>query len=296
MLLVAGSGSSILAKSVADDLACELLDYETRVFPDGERYVRLLRECKSEHVVVIQSMYGHPDGLFFEYCMLVDAAFGAGASQVTSVFPYFPYLRQDSRFKPGEALSSKIMVNLVESSGTSRVFLIDPHLHRIGTVNELFNIPAFNLSAMPEMANYLLNNFDLYEPIIIAPDEEAEQWASQVANVLKVGYFVAKKVRLGDLSVDISLNYPDVKGRDVVLVDDMISTGGTLARISLDLKKLGARKIFGTVTHGLFVTGSYQRILDAGMSSIITTDTVPNKYSVVSVAPLVARALKEYLS
>src|SRR5579884_3177695 len=281
MLIVPGSGATELAFKVSKLLGCNLLHFENRKFPDGEKYIRIIGDCKGEDVFIIQSMYRDPSDLLMEYVFLVDAAVGAGATKVVGIFPYLPYLRQDSRFKTGEALSSRVIVDLLESSATSMVYVID--------LNLLFNLPAFKLSAMPDLAKYVIDNYQVGESLVVAPDEEAEQWASLVANELRLDYVVASKKRSGDFSVDITHNRFDVKNKDVIVVDDIVSTGGTLSKMTIELKSLGAKNIIGLITHGLFVQGAYERVLASGMKAIITTDTVPNKYSLVSVAPLIAR-------
>lgn len=295
MLLIAGSGSSELGLKVAKSLGCDILNFESRKFPDGERYIRIIDNCKGEDVCIVQSMYKDPSNLLMEYVLLVDAVVGAGAARVIGVIPYLPYLRQDSRFKSGEALSSKVFVDLLESSATSMIFVVDPHLHRIKNLNMLFNVPAFNISAMPALAEYLTNNYSLNDPLVVAPDEEAQQWASIVARELNVNYVVATKVRSGDNSVEITHSDLDVRGKDIVVVDDIISTGGTLAKITSDIKSLGAGNVIGLVTHGLFAPGAYEKVTSSGMKALITTDTVPNAYSLVSVAPVIAQSIVKEL-
>src|SRR5579875_331683 len=247
MLIVPGSGATELAFKVSKLLGGNLLHFENRKFPDGEKYIRIIGDCKGEDVFIIQSMYRDPSDLLMEY------------------------------------------VFLVESSATSMVYVIDPHLHRLKDLNLLFNLPAFKLSAMPDLAKYVIDNYQVGESLVVAPDEEAEQWASLVANELRLDYVVASKKRSGDFSVDITHNRFDVKNKDVIVVDDIVSTGGTLSKMTIELKSLGAKNIIGLITHGLFVQGAYERVLASGMKAIITTDTVPNKYSLVSVAPLIAR-------
>jgi len=295
MLIVPGSGSTELALEVSKLLNCNLLHFESRKFPDGEKYIRITDDCKGEDVYIIQSMYKDPCDLLMEYVFLVDAAIGAGATKVVGVFPYLPYLRQDARFKAGETLSSRVIVDLLESSATSMVYVIDPHLHRLRDLNSLFNLPAFKISAMPDLAKYVNDNYQLHEALIVAPDEEAEQWAALVSKELKLNYVVASKTRSNDFSVDIVHEYFDVKNKDIIIVDDIVSTGGTLVRITSELKSLGAKNIIGLITHGLFVQGAYEKVISSGMKAIITTNSVPNKYSLVSVAPLIARSIAKQL-
>jgi ribose-phosphate pyrophosphokinase len=292
VLVLPGSSVPKLGLDIATELKTELVAYEIRKFPDGEKYIKISTDVKDQKVVVVQSVFGNPDSLLFEYAMLVDAAYGAGASEIVGVFPYLAYLRQDERFKQGEALSSKVVASLIQSTRTSKVFVVDPHLHRIHDINELFDIPAFNVTAMFKMALFAKSEFKLKDPLVVAPDEEAEQWASKVASILGIEYLVAKKVRFGDEDVNIDIKDQNLKGRDILLVDDIISTGGTLSKISASLEKIGVNRIFALVTHGLFASGAYDRIKSSGIEEIVTTDTVPNKYSLVGIAPVIAKALQ----
>lgn len=291
MLIIAGSGASKLGRDVAARMNSGLVEFQERKFPDGERYLDLARDCKGEVVSIVQSTYGNPDGLLMEFVMLADAAFGAGAASVVGVFPYLAYLRQDERFKQGEALSSHVFARLIDSSEISKLFVVDPHLHRTHDLGQLFATPTVALSAMVDLASYASSNFRLIDPLVVAPDEEGLQWASKVASALSVESAAAKKVRLGDASVKIDFEGPPVGGRDILLVDDIVSTGGTLAGIATILKKAGARRVIALVTHGLFAPGAYERMRTSGIDQFATTDTVPNPYGVVSVAPLIARSI-----
>ncbi|MDV3278628.1 MAG: ribose-phosphate diphosphokinase [Nitrososphaerales archaeon] len=291
MLIIAGSGASKLGRDVAALKNSDLVEFEERKFPDGERYLDLTRNCKGEVVSIIQSTYRDPDGLLMEFVMLADAAHGAGAASITGVFPYLAYLRQDERFKQGEALSSRVFARLIDSSGTSKLFVVDPHLHRTHDLGQLFTTPAVSLSAMKDLASYASSNFSLVDPLVVAPDVEGSQWASKVASALGAESATATKVRLGDASVKMDFEGPSADGRDVLLVDDIVSTGGTLAGIATILKKTGARRVIALVTHGLFAPGAYERMIASGIDHVVTTDTVPNDSAVVSVAPLIARSL-----
>lgn len=295
MIVVPGSGSPDLGLSTAKELGATVVGFETRRFPDGERYVRLTGAVKDDDAVIIQSLYKDPDSLLVEYVFLANTLFDLGVRRIMGVFPYLAYMRQDQRFKDGEAVSSKIISSVIEASHTSEAFIIDPHLHRTHSLDGLFSIRAHNVSAMPDLARYAKGRFGFSDPLVVAPDEEASQWASKVAEQLGVDHVVAKKVRLGDTSVEVELEDAAARGRDVLLVDDIISTGGTLANVAADLKKAGAKKVVALVTHGLFAPGAYERIRKAGVDDIVTTDSVPNPHGGVSVAPVIARALESAL-
>lgn len=289
--IIAGSGAPKLGRDVAVRMKSHVLDFQTRRFPDGERYVKLNGSCKGETVGIVQSTYREPDELLMEFVMLADAAHGDGASKVIGIFPYLAYLRQDARFHHGEALSSQVFARMIRSSDISKLIAIDPHLHRIHDLNQLFNIPTMNLSAMPDLALYLSEHMKLVNPIVVAPDEEASQWAAKVASQLKVEYIIARKVRLGDDMVNIEFRGPSMNQRDVIIVDDIVSTGGTVAKMAVSLRKQSVGRIIVLVTHGLFTPGAYHRIRTSGVDEVIATDSVPNEYGFVSVAPLIARSL-----
>jgi ribose-phosphate pyrophosphokinase len=295
MLVIAGGGATKLGRDVAALLNSDLVEFEERRFPDGERYLDLKKNCADEVVSIIQSTYRDPDGLLMEFVMMADAAYGAGAASVVGVFPYLAYLRQDDRFKEGEALSSRVFARLIDSSGISKLFVIDPHLHRTHDLRQLFSTSAESLSAMADLASYASKNFKLVDPLVVAPDEEGSQWASKVAAALGAESITAKKTRLGDASVKLDFEGPSASKRDVLLVDDIVSTGGTLAGIATILKETGARRVIAMVTHGLFAPGAYNRMKASGIDDVVTTDTVPNPYSAVSVAPLIASRLRRHM-
>jgi len=289
--IIAGSGAPRLGRDVALQLKAPVMEFQTRRFPDGERYVKLNGSCKGNAVAIVQSTYKEPDELLMEFVMLADAAHGDGASKVIGVFPYLAYLRQDMRFHHGEALSSQVFARLVNSSDISKLITLDPHLHRIHDLKQLFHIPTMNLSAMPALASYLSEHAKLVNPVVVAPDEEASQWASKVAAQLKTEYIIARKVRLGDESVDIEFRGPEISHRDVVIVDDIVSTGGTVAKMAVALRKLSVGRITILTTHGLFTQGAYHRIRTSGVDDVVATDSVPNEYAFVGVAPIIASGL-----
>jgi ribose-phosphate pyrophosphokinase len=293
MFLVPGSGNKPLGLKIAESLSCDVIDFETRRFPDGERYLRFTKEVPHDTAVVTQSLYKDPDGLMIEYVFLAKTLLDLGAKDVVGAFPYLAYLRQDSRFKAGEAISARIMSRIIESAPTSAILALDSHLHRVHNLNELFRIPATNLSAIPSLARQLESECTLHDPIIVAPDGEAAQWADLAAPILEAESVVMQKTRFGDTSVDINLGHASPSGRDIVLVDDIISTGGTIAQVAQQLKNKGADHIHALITHGLFAEGAYERVSRAGVEHLITSDSVPNHFSRVAVAPVFAKAVKD---
>jgi ribose-phosphate pyrophosphokinase len=296
LIVIGGSSCENLANTVANQLGVTSGKLEVRRFPDGEKYLRILNEVKNEHVIVIQSMHHTPDDYLFEYLLLVDALKDLGAKRVTSFVPYFAYARQDERFKPGEALSFKTVSKLIQSVGTDEIFTIDMHQHRVVKSSEVFGIPSHNLSAMRLLADYVRKEGKLTNPLVIGPDAEAEQWAKLAAESLNAEYDVFEKKRLGDSKVEIRPRKSSAKDRDVLIVDDIISTGGTIIEASKILFSQGARRIEVACTHPILASEALSRILAIGVANVVGTDTVPCPISYVSVAPLIADNVRKLSS
>ena len=286
-----------MADKVAKELGSEPGRVEIRRFPDGEKYLRVLQDVKGENVAVIQSLYRTPDEYVFEFLLLIDTLRDLGAKSITAVAPYLAYARQDARFYSGEAVSSMSLARLFEAAGATSFLTVDSHFHRLEDVSKVFKIPARNLSAMPHLGEYALENLRPRNPVVVGPDEEAESWAAEVAKKLGAEHTAFRKKRVRQQhetssKVEINTGNIQLKGRDVVFADDIISTGGTIAEAARACKKKGARRIFALCTHPVLAEGALKRIKAAGVSKVIGTDTIPSPISKVSVAPVVARALK----
>jgi len=291
-IILGGSSAQVLVIKVGRLLKASVLLPEIKRFPDGEKYVRITGDVNGKTVAVIQSFYHQPDEFLIEYFLMVDTLKDLGAKRVLGVVPYFAYARQDERFKPGEAVSFKIVTKLIEEVGTDEIYTVDTHLHRVEQLSEIFRIPAHNLTAVPLLAQYIKKNFELTNPIVIGPDEEAEQWAKVAAKELEAEYDVLEKERLGPSEVRIKTRELDVKNRDIVIVDDIISTGGTMVEAIKMLKEHGAKNIIAACTHPILVQNALTKIYQAGALAVIGTDTVPSSISFVSVAPVMAEALR----
>jgi ribose-phosphate pyrophosphokinase len=291
--IIGGSSTEALAGKVALQLNTRLTKLEIKKFPDGEKYLRVLEAVKGEDVIVIQSICRAPDELLFEYLLLVDALKDLGAKRVVSFLPYFAYARQDERFTPGEALSIKTVTKLIEGIGTDEIYTIDIHKHRVLKASEVFNIPSRNLSAMPLLADYVEKTGTLENPLVIGPDLEAEQWAKLAAERLHTDYDVFEKKRLGAEKVQVRPRKADARGRDVLIVDDIISTGGTVVEALKVLVAQGAKKIDVACTHPLLMGQALERIYEKGAENVIGTDTVQSAVSYVSVAPLIVEQVKK---
>jgi len=291
MLIVAGSASSKLAERVAKQLKCELTKPELKLFPDGELYVRIPADVKGEDVAIIQSTCYPPNQNYMELLLLLDTARDLGAEEITAIIPYFAYARQDNRFKEGEAVSLYTVAKLIESVGTKKVYTVDMHAHRVGDIQKIFKAPAQNLTAAPLLAKYLADNYQLEDPVIIGPDEEAERWAKGAGEALDADWDYMVKERLGPKEVKIKPRKLEVEGRDAMVIDDIISTGETMVEAIKILKNHGARKIYAACVHAVLAGDALENIRKAGAEDIFATDTIERKISKVSVAPLIADAI-----
>jgi ribose-phosphate pyrophosphokinase len=293
MKVIGGSASEALADKVARELGVKPTPIEAKKFPDGEKYLRVMDDVRGQDVVVIQSMYKTPDEYLIEYFLLVDNLKSLGTRRVISFIPYFAYARQDSRFNPGEALSIVTVSKLIQDVGTDELYAFDAHLHRISEMVQLFKVPAHDLTAMPVLARYVLERFSPNHPLVIGPDRESETQARAVADVLKTDFDVLVKKRLAGDRVETQSKQLNASGRDVVIADDIISTGGTIVEAIKIVRAQGAGKIYVACTHPLLIGNALAKILEQGADAVVGTDTVPSPVSQVSVAPLIANRIRE---
>uniref|UniRef100_A0A7J3X5B0 ribose-phosphate diphosphokinase n=3 Tax=Thermofilum pendens TaxID=2269 RepID=A0A7J3X5B0_THEPE len=284
-LLLAGEWCSELARKLSEQVGLPYHALITRKFPDGETYLRVPVGVAGRDVVLLICAGRRPNDA------LVEAVFSSvtlkrlGAGSVTLAMPYFPYARQDSEFQRGEAVSLAIVSKMLEDSGVDSIVTVDMHLHRFKSVSEVFSIPAYNVSVMPDLADYVRKTCG--DCLVVAPDGEAEQWARVFSERLGTGYVVFEKKRLGDYYVEVR---GALQGAErVVIVDDIISTGSTIATVAQALTASGAKEIIVACAHALLTDGAEARILGAGVKEIVASDTVVNPFMKVSAA----RALGE---
>lgn len=288
MIVIAGSASNKLAARIAKALGCPLVKPQLKRFPDCESYVRIPREVKGQHAIVVQSTCTPANENLIELCFLLDTAKDLGAKRVTAVVPYFGYARQDKRFEPGEAISVRTVCKLIERAGPDDLLTVDIHEDEIMTN---FAIPAFNLSAMPLLGQHLAK-LKLRSLVVLAADQGALPRAKRVAAEFGADYDYLEKSRLTSTKVLTKPKRLDVAKRDVVIVDDIISTGGTVVEAAKVLRKQRARTILAACTHPVFVGNALKRVLAAGVRKVIATDTIEHRTSVVSAAPVIVEAIR----
>lgn len=293
MLVVGGSASKTLAEKVSKNLNSEFLSIEKERFPDGEIYVRVLGDVEGQETAVIQSTYYPPNQNYMELFLLLDAVRDLGAEKVSAIIPYFAYARQDERFKSGEAVSLRTVAKLIMSAGADEVFMVDLHAHRIESAPELFEIPARNLTAAPTLGRYIDNEYELEDPVVMGPDGEAKQWAERAGEAIGAEWDFMVKKRLGPKEVEITPRELEVEGRDVLIIDDIISTGGTMMKAIEILEDHGARDMYVACTHPVLSDNALENVRNAGAKEVIATDTIESEISKVSVAPVIAEALRQ---
>jgi len=287
-LIIGGSASQKLAAKIAWELGDILVPIETRRFPDGERYLRIGGDLDDEAVVIQSTGYPQDENLLELFFILKNLK-SLGVGDIRAVIPYFGYGRQEKRFKAGEAISAAIVAELLEDAGASQVFSIN--LHEDG-ITDFFNIPAYNLSAMPLIADHIKGTMD--DCIVIAPDKGALEYARDISRSLNCEYDYLEKHRISPQKVETKTKDIDIDGRQVVIIDDIISTGGTIVNASHILRDDGALKIMVACVHPVLVEDALLRIFATGVDDVVATDTLRSDVSVISVASLVAEALKKH--
>ncbi len=280
-MLVKGPGSPALCDRLEKRLDGNVVDVEHKIFPDGERYIRLKGDVKGQDCVLVNTTY--PTEHILDLFFLQDAILEAGASSLSVVVPYFAYARQDQLFKGGESISSRALAKRIEFQAGS-FFSVDLHSKRI---LDYFTIPATNLSAMALLADHA----ELYGPdLLLSPDEGGVERIKQAASEVDVPWDYLVKKRIDGNTVKIEPKSMDVEGKTVVILDDIISTGGTMYKAAQQLLEHGAEEVHIGCTHGIFVGDAYER-LESVCDSIFCTDTVETKGNEVTIAPLILEAL-----
>jgi ribose-phosphate pyrophosphokinase len=224
-----------------------------------------------------------------ELLLVARTARQLGATQLTLVAPYLAYMRQDIAFNPGEVVSQRV-VGAFLAGLFDAVITVDPHLHRVATLEEAVPVPrAVVLSGAPLLADWIATRVE--KPLLVGPDEESAQWIAQAAAQHQFDFAVCRKVRHGDRHVEVALPTVDVKGRNVVLLDDVASSGHTLAEATRLLLAAGASRVDVAVTHALFADEALQLVKTAGVSEVWSTDCIAHSTNTVSMASAIAAAL-----
>lgn len=294
MIVIPGTASQILSVKVARELNCKTIPTTIKKFPDGEIYVKIDGNIKDETVILIQTISPPQDAHLLELFLLMDAIINLNPKELILFIPYFAYGRQDKRFLEGEALSSKLIARMIETIGgtkLSHIYTFD--IHSLEVLKFFQRVPIKNLSALPLFCQYLREK-QLKDFLILAPDEGALERAKLVANDLKTSYSFLEKYRdRGTGEITMNVKELSVDGKNVVIVDDIISTGGTMVKAIEMIKSQGGRDVFVVCTHPLLIKDARFRIYQAGAKEIIGTDSIPSECSQISLYTEIARAISQ---
>ena len=292
-----GNANIALAQSIATHLETPLSKCKVTRFSDGESFVEINENVRGVDAFVIQPTCSPVNDHVMELLIMCDALRRASAGSITAVIPYYGYARQDRKVAPRTPITSKLVADLIQASGVTRVVSVDLHA---GQIQGFFNIPFDHLYAMPVvLEDYLKKNFDS-SAVFVSPDAGGVERTRAYSKRLNASLAIIDKRRERANVSEVMHLIGEVRGKDCIIVDDMIDTAGTLAGAAKALQEKGAKRIVACATHGVLSGPAIQRIVDSPLSEVVVTDTIPlseaakacGKIKVVSIARLLAEAIK----
>ncbi len=294
MKIITGTAHPQLAQDIAKTLGMPLCETKVATFPDGESFVQIEESIRGEDVYIIQPTCPPTNHNLMELLVMVDAVRRASADRITAVLPFYGYARQDRKDKPRVPITSKLVANLLTAAGVNRVLTMDLHAAQI---QGFFEIPVDHLHSAPLLIKHLQDNYvdDLSNLVVVSPDIGGVKNAKICANYLGTDLAIVAKQRISATEVDAHAVIGNVKGKDVLLIDDMTESGGTLCAAAEILKEHGAARIFAGVSHGVLNDKARARLKDSCIERLLTSDSVPMAHGemvdTVSIAPLLAKAI-----
>lgn len=286
--IISGKTSENLAKKLSKKIKANLVKSEIRVFPDGESKITLIGKISKKKSIVLQSIYPPVDTNLVQVLSLITKA-KENSSEVIAVIPYMGYARQDREFLPGEIVTMKVLGKLFKSAGASKIIVVDIH-SSIGL--KYFNIKTKNVTAIPDLVGFF-KKLSLKNPLVVSPDQGGKERAKEFAKEFNSDYIALEKTRdkkTGKVKIKTK-NLEEVENRDLILVDDIISTGGSIIKATQFLKKQKCKRIYVACTHALLMNDAEKKIKKAGVTSIISTNTIPGKTSKVDISKTIAKAI-----
>lgn len=281
-----------LGDAVAEKLGCRVVRVALHEFPDGETVVGIDPNAVTETVLVAASL-DHPNARILPLLFLTETLRDFGARRLLLLAPYLAYMRQDRRFKPGQGISARYFATLL-SAYFDALVTVDPHLHRIPSLDEIYTIPCRVVHAAPAVAEWISSSVD--RPLLIGPDSESGQWVSDLARRAGCPFIVLKKIRRGDRRVEVSIPEVEQWSRHTpVLYDDMISTGRTMQETIGHLRAAGMAPPVCIAVHGLFAGEAYRSLLNAGAAQVVTTNTIRHESNRIDLALPVSSAVQALL-
>lgn len=295
--LLTGTAHMDLARDVASCLGIKLGDAAVTTFSDGEIQVRLNENVRGYDVFVLQPTSTPVNDNIMELLLITDALKRASAGRITAVIPYYGYARQDRKVQPRVPISAKMVADLITAVGINRVLTVDLHA---GQIQGFFNIPVDNLYASPILREYIRNNYDLNNLVIVSPDAGGVERARAFAKRLNCSIAIIDKRRERANECEVMNVIGDVSGMDALILDDMVDTAGTMSQAAAALREKGARKVSAACTHAVLSGVAMERINNSAIEEMIATNTIPldskqeqcKKLTVLSIAPLLGEAIK----
>ena len=286
--IISGKTSENLAKKLSKKIKANLVKSEIRVFPDGESKITLIGKISKKKSIVLQSIYPPVDTNLVQVLSLITKA-KENSSEVIAVIPYMGYARQDREFLPGEIVTMKVLGKLFKSAGASKIIVVDIH-SSIGLKH--FSIKTKNVTAIPDLVGFF-KKLSLKNPLVVSPDQGGKERAKEFAKEFNSDYIALEKTRdkkTGKVKIKTK-NLEEVENRDLILVDDIISTGGSIIKATQFLKKQKCKRIYVACTHALLMNDAEKKIKKAGVTNIISTNTIPGKTSKVDISKTIAKAI-----
>ncbi len=298
LVLTAGNANRKLAQEIAEALGTRLAEAEVSQFSDGEVFVQVNENVRGADVFVIQPTCPPVNHNLMELLIMIDALRRASALRITAVIPYYGYARQDRKVQPRVPITAKLVADLITAAGTQRVLTMDLH---VGQIQGFFNIPVDHLFAAPVLLQYFQQRLAEHaweEPVVVAPDAGGVERSRAFAKRLGTSLAIMDKRRTGANETRIMHVIGDVRNRDVILLDDIIDTAGTIVQAVSALREEGARRILASCTHPVLSGQAVERLEKSEIAEVVVTNTIPlredqqsKKITVLSVAPLLAEAI-----
>jgi ribose-phosphate pyrophosphokinase len=292
--IFSGTSNLPLAKSIAAYIGMDLGKCTVSSFPDGETFVKIEENVRGEDVFIVQSTCPPTNHNLMELFIMMDAVRRASASRITAVLPFYGYARQDRKDQPRVPITAKLVANLLVAAGANRILTMDLHAQQI---QGFFDIPVDHLYAAPVMYAYLKGR-SLGDLVVVSPDVGGLKMAHAYSQVLEAGLAIVAKRRKSATEIESMAVIGEIRGRNVLLVDDLTETAGTLVNAAILLKKKGAKQIWACVSHALLNDLGVERLRKSNIDELITTDTVQRpvitgvKITTLSVASLLGEAIK----
>jgi ribose-phosphate pyrophosphokinase len=297
MKLLSGTGNLELSKKIAQKLKLKLVNSNIKRFADGEIYVEINENIRGNSIFVIQSISTPANDNLMELLICIDALRRSSAKNITAVIPYFGYARQDRKVVPRTAISAKLVSNLITNAGAHRIVTVDLHA---GQIQGFFDIPVDNLFSTPIFSKHIKKYISNKNIICVAPDVGGVERARALGQKLNVGLAIVDKRRSAPGKSKVMNIIGNVKGKNCLLVDDIIDSGGTIVNGAKALKEKGAKDVYVYVTHGVLSGNAVEQINNSKIKKLILTDTIDNsnkikkssKIVVLSISNLMAEAIK----